>query len=222
MGLAPAGRCNDFARALGVPNDPKAIAEVLMRGTPCPIDLGRVNGRCFCTVATLGVDAEVSSYVDTMRMPLRGTLAYLYGALRVLARYRPHRVRIDGDFGVIDQPIFLASTANTSLYGGAIRIAPEACPTDGVLDLCIIEGVSRLRSWTMLPSVLRGQHQSCPEVRFVRTRRLAINASEPLELWADGERTARTPVEIQAAPGAVHILLPPLRVAADPGGGRDK
>ena len=208
MGIAPAGRCNDFARALGIPTGAEGIAEVLLSGLPRPIDLGMVNGRCFCTVAALGVDAEVTGFVDTMRMPLRGTIAYLYGSLCVLARYQPCRVRIAGDFGVIDKPVFLASTANTSVYGGAIQIAPEASPTDGMLDLCVIDAVSRFRSLTLLPTVLMGRHGSCPEVQFIRTKRLTIEAEKPLELWADGERIARTPVTIQVVPGAVRIMLP--------------
>ena len=209
MGLAPAGRCNDFARALKIPHRPEAIADVLTHGHPRRVDLGRVNHRYFCTVATIGVDAEVSSYVDSMRVPLTGTIAYLYGALRVLARYQPRNLRIAGDFGVIERPVFLASSANTSSYGGAIPIAPDAVPTDGQLDLCVIEHVARLRAFTLVPTVLAGRHRSLPETRFIRTNRLTIDADEPLQLWADGERIARTPVVIEAAPGAVRIMLPP-------------
>ncbi len=208
LGLAPAGRCNDFSRALGVGRDPAAIADVLIEGQPVPIDLGKVNDRYFCTVATLGVDAEVSSFVDGMRMPLRGTPAYVYGALRVLARYRPYPLRLAGDFGVIERPVFLASTANTASYGGAIKIAPAAVPTDGLLDLCVIDRVSRLRAFMLLPIVLSGRHGSLRIVSFLRTRRLTIDAPRPLELWADGERVARTPVAIEAAPAALRVIVP--------------
>jgi len=208
MGLAPAGRCNDFARAVSVPTDPAAIADVLGGGEPCPVDLGRVNDRYFCTVATIGVDAEVSSFVDSMRVPLSGTAAYLYGALRVLSRYRPRNLRIAGDFGVIDEPLFLASSANTSSYGGAIEIAPGAVPTDGQLDLCIIESVSRLRALTLLSAVLAGRHCSLPEVRFIQAKRFTIESSDSLELWADGERAGRTPVTIEAVPDAVRVMVP--------------
>lgn len=208
MGLAPAGRCNDFARALGISAEPKAVAEVLACGVASAIDLGRVNDRYFCTVATVGVDAEVTSYVDSMRVPLTGTIAYLYGALCVLARYRPRNLRIAGDFGVIERPLFLASSANTSSYGGAIRIAPGAVPTDGQLDLCIIDQVSRWRALTLLPTVLSGRHRSRPEVQFIQTKRLTIDATESQELWADGERIAHTPVTIEVAPGAVRVMVP--------------
>jgi len=208
LGLAPAGRCNDFARALGISKRPDAIAEALASGTPQPIDLGRVNGRYFCTVATVGIDAEVTSFVDSMRTPLTGTIAYLYGALRVLARYQPRTLRITGDFGVIEQPVFVASSANTSSYGGAIPIAPDAVPTDGQLDLCVIRHVSRLRALSLIPTVLAGRHGSLPETRFVRAQRLEVDADEPVQLWADGESIASTPATIEAAPGAVQVMLP--------------
>ena len=208
MGLAPAGRCNDFARGLGISSDPAAIADVLLAGTPRAVDLGRVNGRHFCTVATMGVDAEVSSFVDRMKMPLRGTAAYIYGALWVLSRYRPRRVRITGDFGTIEQPVFLASSANTSSYGGAIEIVPGADPTEGWLDLCLIDRVSRIRAFAILWAVLSGRHRHRKEVRFIRTRRLRIEADEQLEVWADGERIAHTPVDIEVVPKAVRVLLP--------------
>ncbi len=208
MGLAPAGRCNDFARALDIPDDPAGIADALVCGEARAIDLGRVNDRFFCTVATVGVDAAVSSYVDSMRVPLTGTLAYLYGAMRVLSRYRPRRLRISGDFGVIDRPLFLASSANTSSYGGAIKIAPDARPTDGRLDLCVIDAVSRLRALTLVPTVLAGRHQGHPEVQFARVRQVHIESDETLELWADGERIGSTPADISVAPGAIRVMLP--------------
>jgi diacylglycerol kinase (ATP) len=208
LGIAPAGRCNDFANALGIPHDVRRLADTLVTGHPTPVDLGRVNGRCFCTVATVGVDAEVSSYVESMRMPLNGTVAYLYGALRVLARYHPPTLRLKGDFGLIERPLFLASTANTSTYGGSIPIVPEAKPTDGVLNLCVIESISRLRALTLIPSVLRRRHGRRREVHFFPTTRVEIDSERALELWADGERMGTTPAVIDVLPRAIRVLLP--------------
>jgi diacylglycerol kinase (ATP) len=159
-------------------------------------------------VATLGIDAEVSSFVDRMLMPLRGTPAYIYGALRMLARYRAPLVRIEGDFGVIEKRIFLASSANTSSYGGAIPIAPDATPTDGLLDLCVINEVGLLRALAMIPIVMAGRHARQPEVSFVRTRQATIETDAPAEIWADGERIARTPAVIEVVPDALEVIVP--------------
>ena len=208
MGLAPTGRCNDFARAMGITPDAEAIAQALLRGEPQLVDLGRANGRYFCTVAALGVDADVSSYVDAMKLPLRGTPAYVVGALRVLAQYKPRWMRIEGDFGVIERELFMASTANTPVYGGNMRIVPHADPADGLLDLCLIDPVSRLKAFTLLPKVMAGKHVDMPIVQFHRSRFLKITAEPIMEMWADGERLTHTTVSIEVVPKAIRVLKP--------------
>lgn len=207
LGLIPSGRCNDFARAMGISTDPVAIAKILTGGKAKSIDLGKVNDRFFCTVATVGIDAEITSYVDHMRVPLTGTMAYLYGAMCVLATYKPRALKISGDFGCFDHPVFLASSANTSSYGGAIPIAPQADCTDGMLDLCLIDYVSKFRALQLIPKILKGQHIQQPGVRFVRTSRIEVDAPTPLELWADGERMGHTPAVIEAVPAAIQVLV---------------
>ena len=211
LGLSPAGRCNDFARALSISRQPADIARVLLEGDVKPVDLGRVNDRYFCSVATMGIDAAVSSYVDTMRLPLKGTIAYVYGAVRVLLRYKPCRIRIEGPFGKIDKAVFLASSANTSSYGGAIPIVPQAVPTDGHLDLCVIGAISKLRALWVIPIVMLGRHRKLRGVSFYKADRLTIESDTPLDMWADGEAIAHTPVTIEVVPDAVEVALPSPR-----------
>ncbi len=208
MGVAPAGRCNDFARALGIAKSADAIVAAIMHGESQPIDLGCINEKFFCTVATVGIDAEISSYVDKMKMPLRGTSAYLYGAARVLLRYKPHAMSLTGDFGTKQKLLFLASSANTSSYGGAIRIAPDADPTDGLLDICVIEHFSLIRALMLVPSILLGKHRGRKGVEFIRTKALTIECEKPLELWADGELIAHTPARIEVVPAAIRVMVP--------------
>jgi diacylglycerol kinase (ATP) len=213
LGVMPAGRCNDFARALGIAPKPAEIAEALLHGVVGPIDLGCANGRHFCTVATLGIDAEVSSYVDGLRLPLTGTLAYVYGALQVIRRYRGRPMRLTGDFGTIDEPMTLATSANTSFYGGALPIAPPADPTDGLLHICLVRAVSRRRLLVLLPKLLRATHLEMPEVSIEPTRELRIESEEPQEIWADGERLTHTPAHIKVVPAAIDVLRPAPSIA---------
>lgn len=208
LGLAPAGRCNDLAAVMGIVPTVGSIASTLLRGQRRPMDLGCVNGRYYCTVLCSAFDAEVSAFVDTRRLWVRGQLAYLYATLKVLAWYRPPRLRIVGDFGDIDRPAFIASCANTSAYGGAIQLVPHARSNDGSLDLCVINAVSRWRALRLLPRALRGKHVHDPAVSFHRTTRLTIDSDRPLDLWADGERVARTPAEITCAAAAIDIIAP--------------
>ncbi len=211
MGLAPAGRCNDFARALGVGKTCEQIVEVLANGSPRAVDLGLVGERYFCTVAAMGFDAAVSRYVNEMRMPLQGPAAYVYGTLQVLMRYRTPILNLSGDFGEYQGPVFMAASANTPWYGGAMKIAPDASAFDGQVDLCLVTDVTRRRVPGMLYRVIRGTHTGLPEVRMMRTRRLvarAAGAGTATEIWADGEAIGDLPAVIESAPGAIRVVLP--------------
>ncbi|MFH1060302.1 MAG: diacylglycerol kinase family protein [Pseudomonadota bacterium] len=209
LAVAPAGRCNDFARYLGPLPAPPALAAALAAGRRRKLDLVRARGesfeRIYCTVGAIGFDAQVSRFVDNLRGPLKGQPAYLYGVLRVLTGYDPPPARLTWDGGGYEGPFLLVAAANTPTYGNQIPIAPQADAEDGLLDLCLVEPAGFWRVLTVLPVLLRGRHARLPEVRFVRTRRLVVEA-EGLELWADGEPVGWAPLTIEALPAALNVL----------------
>lgn len=211
VGIVPLGRCNDLARALGIPLAPGAMAPTLLKGTVRTIDLGTVGDQYFNTVATLGFDSLVAEYVAAGRPPrfLTGTSAYVYATLVNLLRYHPFEMRLRGDFGTVEGPMLLAATGNTSSYGGRMKIVPTAAPDDGALDVCLVRHVSRWEVLRMLPTVFSGSHVKHPKVSLHRTRNLEIATQAPLSVWADGERVGSTPITFGIVPNALRILAPP-------------
>lgn len=218
LGVAPAGRCNDFATAMGIAGDDRQLANILLTARTRRVDVGRVNGRVFSSIAAFGFDAAVARLVNDSRLPLHGTPAYLLGVMRVLRTYRPINVRLTLDDEVLNGPIFLAATANTPTYGGRMRIAPDARADDGHLDVCLVAPVGRLRVLGLIPRVIRGEHTNLPEVRMYRVRKLTVAADDPAEVWADGEFVACTPVTIEACPAALEVIVPPTAGGALAGG----
>ena len=202
----PAGRCNDFCRSLGLACEPEALVAAVAAGTTRAVDLARVNGRNYCTVGAVGFDAEVSRYVDLMRAPLWGQPAYIYAVLRTLGRYRPPQVTLTWDEGHYHGPLFLAAVANTPTYGNQIRIVPQARADDGHLDICLVRPVGIFKVMRFLPSVLKGSHGAVPEVSFLRTRKVRIDCDRPMELWADGEPVATSPLSVEILPGALKVV----------------
>ena len=211
LGLLPVGRCNDLALALGIPRrNPRQAIEVILAGNRRTIDLGRAGGRYFSIVSSLGFDADVGAYVDDGRHPgfLKGTIAYLYAAVVELFRYRDVTVSLKGDFGEYQGPIFLAATGNAPYYGGGMKVLPQADMEDGWLDLCLVKSVRRVEVVVMLTRVFRGGHRSHSSVSMHRVRRLEIDATDPLWLWADGERMVQLPATIEVVPSCLPVLAP--------------
>ncbi len=208
LGLAPSGRCNDFASTFGITPDAEQIADTLLVGRTRRVDVGRINDRYYCTIAAMGFDAAVSRYVNDTKLPLAGTMAYIVGTLRVLLTFKPVAVRLKYDDNLIEEELFLVATANTPSYGGKMRIAPAADVADGLLDVCIVSKMSRLSGLNLLRAVLEGRHTELPGVRFVRTAAIEIETADRREVWADGEFITDTPVRIEAVPQALEVVTP--------------
>jgi diacylglycerol kinase family enzyme len=83
LAIVPAGRGNDFARAIGVPRDPAAAARLAVEGRERLVDVGEVNDVPFLCIASVGLDSDVNRLASQGRR--LGELAYFYAALRALA-----------------------------------------------------------------------------------------------------------------------------------------
>lgn len=180
LGIIPAGTGNDLARALGIPRSPAAAVRLLCRERPRAMDLGKCGDRWFATVAAFGFDAEVSETMLQGRAPLPGAAGYVIESLRHLRKYQAPRIRLSGDFGDLEQEVFLTAIANTRSYGGGMRIAPSASPDDGCFDVCVIDGsLSKASLLGLLPRVFWGGHIQHPGVRMLRTRSIQLEAIRP-------------------------------------------
>lgn len=209
MGIVPAGRGNDLARALGIPANPADACAVIAGGEPVAIDLGEAGGRAFVGIASLGFDSEANRIANAAP-PRLGQLVYAYGALRALARWRSARFEVSLDGGAGGSFSFSGYTvaaANSSTYGGGMLMAPGARLDDGLLDVVMVGHVSRLRFLANLPRVFRGTHVELPEVQVHRAAEVEISADRPFEVYADGDPLASLPVTVRALPGAVRVLL---------------
>jgi diacylglycerol kinase (ATP) len=203
LGLLPAGSGNDFARALGLKTEPQsAIARAL--GPATPVDLLRVGDRYSATVATVGFSVDVTRRAKSIRWP-KGSAKYTAAALVELATMRWFPMTLDLDGQRLDvSPNFLA-VANTMMFGGGMRIAPDARPDDSCLDVIVVGPVSRATMLRLLSSARRGRHVANDGVDVYRGVCLTLEADDPYEVHADGEVVGSLPIKIEVAPGALQL-----------------
>lgn len=217
----PLGTGNDWARALGLPREPAALAAIIARGATVLHDVGRIdlldtagNARVsswFINVAGAGFDAHVIE-----RMPARtpSRLAYLLGALRELARYRPPLFRIavepapGGDAvpaASADRKL-LTFVANGRYCGNGMHVAPAARLDDGRFDVVTIDA---LGWWAALPRLARlytGRLLDDRAVRHQHAASVRIDAEPAAGIEADGQFVGRTPARFTVEPGRLRTL----------------
>lgn len=208
LGILPGGRGNDFIRSLGIPLDPRAACEVLAGGVVRELDLGEAGGSRFVGIASCGFDSEANRIANESHL-IRGNLVYAYGALRALIGWRAAEFELTTDSGEVRNVTgYTVAAANSNAYGGGMWLAPDAALDDGLLDVVIVSDLPKLRFLRLLPSVFRGEHVRRPEVEVLRARELAIRASRPFKLYADGDPIAELPTTIRSLRAAVRVIVP--------------
>ncbi|MGW0812095.1 YegS/Rv2252/BmrU family lipid kinase [Streptomyces viridiviolaceus] len=210
LGLVPAGRGNDFARMLGLPRDPAALADLLLHGEPRLVDTVEVTSAVHDRAVVLGsvyagVDALANRHANHARL-LRGTASYYAGALRAITTWRRtrYRVTVDGQEHAFGGYTVVA--ANSGYYGSNRRIAPGARVDDGLLDVVMIREAPRRLFFALMNELESGTHVHRPQVRVVRGREVRIEADRAVPYGADGEVEAVLPVTARVLPGALRVL----------------
>ncbi len=228
LGVLPGGRGNDLARVLGIPEDPVAACATIAHGIARPIDLGLVSEarsgtgeQAFVGIASAGFDSDANRIANEAPAWLGG-LVYAYGALRALLSWRPARFELELQPSG-ERHSFTAYTigaCNSKAYGGGMRAAPDAMLDDGLLDVVVLESVSKLRFLTRIfPKVFNGTHVREPCVSVFRAREILLSAERPFTMYADGDPIGELPVRVCAMRGAVMMLTPATAVADPPFGG---
>jgi diacylglycerol kinase family enzyme len=206
----------DAARALGGKN---------LWGS---LDIGRVRyrapdgseqSRWFANIAEAGIGADV--VVSAAKMPRRfGGTAYRLAALKAIMKFKPAAGHLDmhGRKGRGVRPdtpledishagtLTMVVVANCQFYGGGLRVAPRAIPSDGKLDVLVGEGTKWdcVRALQKMP---RGEHVPSPVFSEYLADRVKLDGTAPLQLEVDGEPIGTTPAVFDLVPAAIRLKV---------------
>jgi diacylglycerol kinase (ATP) len=216
LGILPAGGGNDFAVALGLPKNPVAAAEAVLRSQPRWVDLVRActadgRERLYVGGGGVGLDAEAARYASGAYRRLPGRLRYIAAALCALRGFAPLQVRAEfpeSELPPIESKVLLAGVLNTPTYGAGLRLAPEAQISDGWIDAVFVDDLSFWGVLKLLPRLMHSGDLRTPQVKRIRAKRVKLTTSRPCMFHGDGEIIGPAPVEIEVVPHAVQLLAP--------------
>ncbi|MGH9275843.1 MAG: diacylglycerol/lipid kinase family protein [Acidimicrobiales bacterium] len=216
LGLLPVGSGNDLARSLGLPTETATAWRVAMGNEVRPLDVARArNGdgteRWFASAGGIGFDAQVAAaMIERGRWQL-GRAGYLLTTLAELRRFRNRRIQLTVDAATSTHDVLLVAIANGQYYGGGMRIAPDARPDDGMLDVCIVGDISRLTAIRQLPNLYRGTHVTHPQVSSYTGRAIEVDGDGDTRIHLDGEPFGSLPLRISLLPAALEVAAPSVR-----------
>jgi len=220
LGIIPSGTGGDFRRTLGIPVDPAAASEVLARDHRRALDVGRIEYqgdhatprlRHFINIADCGMGGELVARVNRGGKLAPGKLTFLYHTVTTMAGYRGRRLRVDVDEETREGLLSNVIIANGRYFGGAMLIAPQADPSDGLLDVIVLGMRPAWRGVVELRRVYRGTHLGHPGVEALRGSRVVVTPLDdrPALFDVEGEQIGQAPASITCLPGAVPVCVPP-------------
>ena len=207
LGILPGGRGNDFARKLGIPFEPEPACDVLAAWNERAVDVAVAGGRAYLGIASAGFDSDVHDIADASRLPL-GSAVYTYAALAALRGWRDATWHVEIDGTPHDFVGYSVAVANSGVFGGGMRLVPDASLDDGLLDVLLTRSAPKSRFLVNLPRVFKGAHVGEPHLVFLRGREIRFHADRPFTAYADGEALAELPVTIGVRPRALKVLAP--------------
>ena len=234
LGIVPIGTGNDYVRSLGLPTKLDEALRMLPFLQPKTTDVGRVGWtnvdgstreRLFVNAIGIGFDARVAVLAERYKQ-LPGQAAYLAGVFKGLRSWTNPSVRVSATEHAavlagaeeppvssapwFDGPLFLLAIGNGWSVGGGFRLTPDAQPDDGLLDLCVLRGVTAGRALQLLPRAMRGKHTTAEEVTLDRVTSVTLDSESPLPIHADGEILTTSAIRLTTTiePGALSVLRP--------------
>ena len=189
------GSGNDFTKLF---HDPEAFFDLerLLDAEEATFDLIRCNDDIALNICSVGLDARIGTDVASYkRLPLlHGFRAYVASTVvNVVKGIAEHYVvEIDGE--VIDGRKTMICVCNGRFYGGGFNPVPEADPADGLLDVLVVEEVSRMQVPGVVGKYKAGRYKELPHlVRHFRTQSITIHCDKETPINLDGElRLAKT------------------------------
>jgi diacylglycerol kinase (ATP) len=211
------GTGEDFIRTHGIPSETGAAIQVARSGVARKIDAGHIRYRAadgseatryFANVASVGMSGAVAARANATSKALGGRLTFFYALTREFLRWHNCEVSVSVAGETRGAPMHDVVVANGAFHGGAMKLAPDARPDDGLFDVLLIGDVSKLDFLTTAPKLYSGRHLGHPKVEVLRGATVDVDAPVPLPLEADGEVLGTTPARFEIVPLAYSVRVP--------------
>jgi diacylglycerol kinase (ATP) len=211
LGFLPLGTGNSFLRDF-TKDEAAASMQALLEGRTRPVDLLRLThaaGEIYSfNLLSMGFTADVAALTNRMFKPL-GDLGYLLGVfVRVVQlRRRSIALRCDDDAEWNEGRSLFLTFNNSKYTGGTMLIAPQADPTDGLIEFVRWGPIGRLGLLRNLPHLYDGSHIQHPLASRRAVRHVEFKEGAPVDVMIDGEVATLECRSLDVVPAAVDVFI---------------
>ncbi|TBW49525.1 YegS/Rv2252/BmrU family lipid kinase [Marinobacter halodurans] len=207
LGILPSGTANDFARNLGLPDDPTALCELVASGRTHWLDVAGFDDQIFLNVAHIGLGTWPVRESSSQTKRLLGRFSYVATLLRKVRDKRGFRAVIECESGVVAGRWLSIVVATGAFFGGGNEI-PEASANDGQLDIVAVKPRSLMRLFLtfLRVRIFRRSPGQTDTVVHLKSPWCRIDTHKPKTVTADGDVAGKTPLDVTCRPGCLKVI----------------
>lgn len=210
--ILPVGTGSDFLKSFGIKKGLRKPS-----GNTARLDVGlceyvsknrEKKKRFFINILDFGIGGEVVRRVNESSKVWGGFFSFLKGSITGLLSYRPARIIYEVDGKRFEGRPTGVIVANGKFFGGGMRIAPDADPSDGFFDIVILEEMSIAKFLRYGYRVYKGTHVELSEVKVMRGKQVKIKVLDgvcPIDM--DGEDIGYAPSVVKIIPSAIEMYF---------------
>lgn len=214
VGIIPMGSGNGLALAAGIPTNASKALDIIIKGNAAYIDGFYINNHFSCMLCGLGFDAKVAH--EFAQQKTRGLLKYAQLTLSNYFSAKPFPFIIHIKDLEIKTDAFFISIANSNQFGNNVTIAPKASISDGLLDIVIVNKMSKAKLlFSLLRQISLGEITNTrkkfrnKDIFYFQTKKLKIENMQNAPLHIDGDPAKTTShFNIEIAEKAFKLLQP--------------
>jgi diacylglycerol kinase (ATP) len=215
IGIIPMGSGNGLAFAAKIPKAIAKALDIIFKGNATAIDAFYINKNFSCMLCGLGFDAQVAH--DFAKQKKRGLGTYIKQTIKNFYSAKPYSFKLDTEGAIFDTEAFFISIANSNQFGNNFTIAPQASLHDGLLDIVVVNKMSKLRLLlSVIKQITKGQvrlftdkkfHRN--EIHYFQTKKITIRNLDLAPLHIDGDPVDTVAFfEIEIIEKAFRLLQP--------------
>ena len=213
MTCIPIGTGNDFLKNFGDDAAKFSDAENLWDGPQFPMDVIEVGDRIALTIACSGIDARIGRDVHKYSESplLDGKSSYIVSLIAnfIFKDISSHwTVEIDGN--AVEGDYAVVSVCNGRYYGGGFMPMPEARMDDGIMNVMIVDKVSKLQFLRFVGPYAKGEYRKLPTfARGYTPKAVRIRSEqEDIVTCLDGESIVSSDVTIKLSDKRLNFFGP--------------
>lgn len=221
LGYIPIGSSNDFARGMKLSTDPlKALDNILSSTNYALINIGAFHyenkQKRFAVSGGFGFDAAVCHQIMVSKLKLflnrikLGKLSYAAVAIQRIAAMTPTKMTLilDDEKKLEFDRVYFAAAMNLPFEGGGFKFCPDADSGDDMLDVIIVENLSKIKILCLLPTAFKGWHTRFKGIHIYRCRNMTLESEVSLPIHADGEPVfPRKRVDVFLEPEKLRVIV---------------